>query len=144
MRNPGFPWLVLRLMKEFDIEIPPARPFVCSFPFSPLLGSRIRPILWKCRAQSRVFAIKMLNASRRVPQNVGFNGLETRSTTEIRPENFISLPASTYSELYFESFTRQFSGLPFRKVEFIGIDLLHRLQGSRNLVFFRVIIFFLE
>lgn len=70
----------------------PTRASLCLlFSFSPLLGSRsrIRPILWKCRAQSRVFAIKMLNASRRVPQNVGFNGSEdARDPLKFARESF--------------------------------------------------------
>lgn len=80
----------------------PTRASLCLlFSFSPLLGSRsrIRPILWKCRAQSRVFAIKMLNASRRVPQNVGFNGSEdARDPLKFARESFF-LPASTSSRL---------------------------------------------
>lgn len=72
----------------------PTRASLCLlFSFSPLLGSRsrIRPILWKCRAQSRVFAIKMLNASRRVPQNVSM-AVRMRAIHWNSPENLSFFP----------------------------------------------------
>ena len=136
-RNPGFPWLVLlRLMKEFDIEIPPARPFVCSFHFL-LSSARVRADSLKVSRTAEGVRDKNVEcvATRSPKRQFQWRSEDARKTTEIRrqEENLSSRLNANYWELYFESFTNRISLIIL--YQFIGIDLSYSREESRNILF---------